>query len=132
MPFQRTALPGLSVVGAVETDNGAVELHTVRTEAWEAQVDESRLFPMGLVDDPFLHVQFPGTLVVVRPGILTPADQRARRPRRAVCAHNPDSVRHQDIKWRSSTMEAPSTADSNARGEQRCGGHHPFMQQHTC
>ncbi|KAL4771977.1 hypothetical protein BDW60DRAFT_222873 [Aspergillus nidulans var. acristatus] len=56
MPFQRTALPGLSVVGAVETDNGAVELHTVRTEAWEAQVDESRLFPMGLVDDPFLHI----------------------------------------------------------------------------
>lgn len=67
MPFQRTALPGLTVVGAIETDNEAVELDTAKTEAWEAQVDESRLFPMGLVDDPFLHVQFPTTLVVVHP-----------------------------------------------------------------
>ncbi|KAL5046138.1 hypothetical protein BDW71DRAFT_197861 [Aspergillus fruticulosus] len=56
MPFQRTALPGLTVVGAVETGNGVIELDTARTGDWEVQVDESRQFPMGLVDDPFLHI----------------------------------------------------------------------------
>ncbi|KAL4974027.1 hypothetical protein BDW66DRAFT_161629 [Aspergillus desertorum] len=56
MPFQRTALPGLTVVGAVRTGNGVIELDTARTENWEAQIDESRRFPTGLVDDPFLHI----------------------------------------------------------------------------
>ncbi|RDW63197.1 putative rhamnosidase B [Aspergillus mulundensis] len=56
MPFQRTAVPGLSVVGGVETDNGVVEIGTIRKEEWEGRVDEGVLFPMGLVDDPFLHI----------------------------------------------------------------------------
>ncbi|KAL4998650.1 Six-hairpin glycosidase-like protein [Aspergillus recurvatus] len=56
MPFQRTALPGLTVVGTVETGNAVIELDTARTGDWEAQIDDSIQFPMGLVDDPFLQI----------------------------------------------------------------------------
>lgn len=55
MPFQRTALPGLTVIGRIESGNEVVEVNTANSE-WEAQIDESIQFPMGLVDDPFLHV----------------------------------------------------------------------------
>lgn len=58
MPFQRTALPGLTVIGRVETANEAVHINTAQNEYWEAQVDEGVQFPMELVDDPFLHVCF--------------------------------------------------------------------------
>ncbi|KAL4899291.1 hypothetical protein BDW74DRAFT_171583 [Aspergillus multicolor] len=57
MPFQRTALPGLSVVGTIEADSGeVVEVGTIHNEEWVATFDESLSFPMGLVDDPFLHI----------------------------------------------------------------------------
>ncbi|KAL4965464.1 uncharacterized protein BDV14DRAFT_208713 [Aspergillus stella-maris] len=57
MPFQRTAVPGVTVVGCVELDGGeVVEIGTERTEDWRAQVDEAIQFPVGLVDDPFLHI----------------------------------------------------------------------------
>ncbi|KAE8361468.1 Six-hairpin glycosidase-like protein [Aspergillus caelatus] len=54
MPFERTTLPGLTVVGSIETGSNVVELdsHT----GWQAQVDESIQFPMGLIDDGFLHI----------------------------------------------------------------------------
>lgn len=55
MPFQRTAFPGLTVIGRIETGSEVVEINTTNSE-WEAQIDESIQFPMGLVDDPFLHV----------------------------------------------------------------------------
>ncbi|OJI95828.1 hypothetical protein ASPVEDRAFT_48145 [Aspergillus versicolor CBS 583.65] len=54
MPFQRTALPGLTVIGSVETANETLEINTA--SEWEAQIDDSIQFPMGLVDDPFLHI----------------------------------------------------------------------------
>lgn len=54
MPFERTMLPGLTVVGTIESDDGAVSLDT--TQGWEAQVDDSIDFPIGLIDDGFLHV----------------------------------------------------------------------------
>lgn len=54
MPFERTALPGLTVIGSVEADAEAVDLSSGK--GWRAQVDESVLFPTGLVDDVFLHV----------------------------------------------------------------------------
>ncbi|KAL4947659.1 hypothetical protein BDW69DRAFT_204185 [Aspergillus filifer] len=57
MPFQRTAVPGLTVVGCVELDGGEIiGIGTERTENWTAQVDEGITFPIGLVDDPFLHI----------------------------------------------------------------------------
>ncbi|KAL4930981.1 uncharacterized protein BDV17DRAFT_297481 [Aspergillus undulatus] len=59
MPFQRTAFPGLTVVGFVESKDGdgeIVEINTAGTESWTAQVDSSIRFPIGLVDDPFLHI----------------------------------------------------------------------------
>ncbi|KAH8680264.1 Six-hairpin glycosidase-like protein [Ilyonectria robusta] len=54
MPFERTALPGLTVIGSVEADAEAVDLSS--GQGWRAQVDESVLFPIGLVDDVFLHI----------------------------------------------------------------------------
>lgn len=54
MPFERTALPGLTTVGNVEAGGEAVNLSS--TNGWEAQVQDNILFPMGLIDDVFLHV----------------------------------------------------------------------------
>ncbi|GAB1193937.1 hypothetical protein APSETT444_003174 [Aspergillus pseudonomiae] len=54
MPFERTTLPGLTVVGRVETGSHVVELDSQK--GWQAQVDESIQFPMGLIDDGFLHI----------------------------------------------------------------------------
>ncbi|KAK0108657.1 hypothetical protein ONS95_003449 [Cadophora gregata] len=54
MPFERTPFPGLTVVGSIGSGAGAVDLCTKKH--WTAQVDESVLFPTGLVDDVFLHI----------------------------------------------------------------------------
>ncbi|KAL2814146.1 Six-hairpin glycosidase-like protein [Aspergillus granulosus] len=55
MPFQRTAIPGLTVVGRVEAAGDEVVLDSAGGQ-WQALVDESVEFPMGLVDDVFLHI----------------------------------------------------------------------------
>lgn len=55
MPFERTAFPGLTVFGRVEAGKEVVDLSS-SLEGWEAEVDESVLFPIGLIDDVFLHV----------------------------------------------------------------------------
>jgi hypothetical protein len=58
MPFERTTHPGLTVVGSVEMEGEApVELNTLID--WQVQVDDSILFPTGLLDDGFLHVSSP-------------------------------------------------------------------------
>lgn len=54
MPFERTALPGLTVVGEIEAGAETVDISTL--DGWAACVDESIRFPMGLADDVFLHV----------------------------------------------------------------------------
>lgn len=54
MPFVRTALPGLTVIGNIETGQEVVDLASSKN--WMVSVDESIQFPMGLVDDVFLHV----------------------------------------------------------------------------
>ncbi|KAL4795812.1 hypothetical protein BDV19DRAFT_378566 [Aspergillus venezuelensis] len=57
MPFQRTAVPGLTVAGGVELDGGEiVDIGTEKVQDWTAWVDGSINFPIGLVDDPFLHI----------------------------------------------------------------------------
>ncbi|KAJ4184941.1 hypothetical protein NW755_008855 [Fusarium falciforme] len=56
MPFERTSLPGLTVIGSV--NSGATEICLDSKEGWQAKVDESILFPMGLIDDVFLHIRF--------------------------------------------------------------------------
>lgn len=61
MPFERTYIPGLTVVGHVEAEKTIVYLNS--GEGWQAEVDYSIQFPTGLVDDVFLHVSlFPITL----------------------------------------------------------------------
>jgi hypothetical protein len=55
MPFERTALPGLTVIGNIETDLEVLDLKS--TTDWMACVDNSVQFPMGLPDDVFLHVR---------------------------------------------------------------------------
>ncbi|KAH7364858.1 Six-hairpin glycosidase-like protein [Rhexocercosporidium sp. MPI-PUGE-AT-0058] len=54
MPFERTPFPGLSVVGKIGSGSGNIDLCS--NKDWVAQVDESVLFPTGLVDDVFLHI----------------------------------------------------------------------------
>ncbi|KAF7553526.1 hypothetical protein G7Z17_g3530 [Cylindrodendrum hubeiense] len=54
MPFERTTLPGLTVIGSVEAEGDVVDLSSCN--GWSAQVDESTIFPTGLVDDVFLHI----------------------------------------------------------------------------
>ncbi|KAG0155278.1 hypothetical protein PDIDSM_853 [Penicillium digitatum] len=49
MPFVRTSLPGLTVIGKIETGEGIVDLASSKN--WMASVNESIQFPMGLVDD---------------------------------------------------------------------------------
>lgn len=61
MPFERTAFPGLTVVGTIETETETVDVQS--RKGWLVQVDESVRFPMGLVDDVFLHV---GVLYLLR------------------------------------------------------------------
>lgn len=55
MPFVRTALPGLTVIGKIETGQDVIDFAS--SNNWMASVDESIQFPMGLVDDVFLHVR---------------------------------------------------------------------------
>lgn len=54
MAFERTALPGLTIVGHVETDSETIDIGSL--QGWKASPDESVQFPTGLVDDVFLHV----------------------------------------------------------------------------
>jgi hypothetical protein len=54
MPFERTALPGLTVIGQIDAGSEIIDLSSLR--AWKAVVDDSAHFPVGLVDDVFLHV----------------------------------------------------------------------------
>ncbi|KAF2025712.1 hypothetical protein EK21DRAFT_103758 [Setomelanomma holmii] len=55
MPFVRTAYPGLTAIGSIELD-GAKSIDLGTGDDWVAQVDESVRFPMGLIDDVFLHI----------------------------------------------------------------------------
>ncbi|KAJ5174586.1 Bacterial alpha-L-rhamnosidase [Penicillium canariense] len=54
MPFERTARPGLTVIGHIEASKEVIELAS--SKDWMAYVDESIKFPMGLPDDVFLHI----------------------------------------------------------------------------
>lgn len=55
MPFERTALPGLTVIGKIEAGSDVIDLSSCKD--WKAYVDESIQFPMELADDVFLHVR---------------------------------------------------------------------------
>ncbi|KAM0814042.1 putative Six-hairpin glycosidase-like protein [Seiridium cardinale] len=54
MPFVRTSFPGLTVIGDVKAGDAVVSLNSL--EGWQAQIDDSILFPTGLIDDVFLHI----------------------------------------------------------------------------
>lgn len=56
MPFERTSTPGLTVIGNVETATETVPIDD--WESWETEEDFTIEFPMGLIDDGFLHVRF--------------------------------------------------------------------------
>lgn len=55
LPFERSSLPGLTVIGFIDTGNANVDLSSTG-EGWLAVVDESITFPTGLADDWCLHV----------------------------------------------------------------------------
>ncbi|KUJ10533.1 alpha-L-rhamnosidase [Mollisia scopiformis] len=54
MPFERSSFPGLTVVGDIVS--GATTVDLCSSKDWIAQVDGSIRFPIGLVDDGFLHI----------------------------------------------------------------------------
>ncbi|KAH6645283.1 Six-hairpin glycosidase-like protein [Truncatella angustata] len=54
MPFVRTSFPGLTVIGNVDAGDAIINVNT--REGWHAEVDDSTLFPTGLIDDVFLHI----------------------------------------------------------------------------
>ncbi|KAJ5669428.1 hypothetical protein N7462_010498 [Penicillium macrosclerotiorum] len=54
MAFERTALPGLTIFGCVETETETIDLGSQQN--WKASMDESVQFPSGIVDDAFLHI----------------------------------------------------------------------------
>ncbi|KAJ5712394.1 hypothetical protein N7493_008862 [Penicillium malachiteum] len=54
MPFERTSMPGFTIIGSVETATETVNLEA--RKSWEAWVDESVEFPTGRADDVFLHI----------------------------------------------------------------------------
>ena len=54
MPFSRTSNPGFTVTGTLQKNATTIDLSS--KENWQAQVDDSVLFPTGVVDDGFLHV----------------------------------------------------------------------------
>lgn len=56
MPFARTSFPGLTTLGHVEVGGIIVDLSS--TKNWEAVIDHKVLFPMGRIDDVFLHVSY--------------------------------------------------------------------------
>lgn len=58
MPFERTLYPGLTAFGRVELGQQSIDLSST-CEGWQAQVDDSILYPTHLIDDGFLHVSSP-------------------------------------------------------------------------
>ncbi|GAM37886.1 hypothetical protein TCE0_033f08183 [Talaromyces pinophilus] len=54
MAFERTVLPGLTIVGHVEAGDDTIDLGS--HQGWKAAPDDSVQFPSGLVDDVFLHI----------------------------------------------------------------------------
>lgn len=55
LPFVRTGFPGLTVTGKI----GEHDISTAGLKEWQATVDRSTHFPIGLPDDVFLHVSPP-------------------------------------------------------------------------
>jgi hypothetical protein len=80
MPFARTSFPGLTVVGTVDAGDCIVDLSS--RSGWQAQVDDTILFPMGLADDVFLHVQcnWPSNCLTKIAWLTLRLDQRASYP----------------------------------------------------
>jgi hypothetical protein len=54
MPFERTAFPGLTVIGNIESSEEVISADS--GEGWLAEVNNTITFPMGRPDDVFLHV----------------------------------------------------------------------------
>ncbi|KAL6357029.1 hypothetical protein LRP88_10646 [Fusarium phalaenopsidis] len=92
MPFERTSLPGLTVIGSV--NSGASEICLDSKEGWQAQADESILFPMGLIDDVFLHIN----------ERITPSSQATPVTPKA---YNMKTINGELLPWRLRPREIP-------------------------
>lgn len=89
-------MPGLTVVGNAETAAETVQIST--GEGWQAEVDSSIKFPMGLIDDGFLHV----SLLFSKLGhclILIAIDKRAYYSNDSESTCHTDKVRLEDTEW---------------------------------
>ena len=103
MPFERTTHAGLTVVGSVSGGEGTSTVELDSRMDWKAQVDDSILFPTGLLDDGFLHVSSPKSrfcprkLFILR--ILScAADQRTYRAHSSKLMDFTQSVWHGNIE----------------------------------
>ncbi|CRK30145.1 hypothetical protein BN1723_014516 [Verticillium longisporum] len=119
MPFERTAIPGLTVVGSVQAGDHSIELDS--DQGWEVQTDDSILFPMGLIDDNFLHIyeraspQALGPLATPKPcniktlnGELPPWRLRAR----SIPMPTQEAIKVNTVRFCESTLSADEWARS--------------------
>ncbi|KXT15614.1 hypothetical protein AC579_5835 [Pseudocercospora musae] len=56
MPFGRTSFPGLTVFGVLDTGSELISVKSGELEQWRGEVLEGVDFPMGRLDDVFLHI----------------------------------------------------------------------------
>lgn len=61
MPFGRTSFPGLTVSGHIQTNQDTLKIAS--RQGWKAQVLNDIQFPLGLIDDVFLHVRMKSAFV---------------------------------------------------------------------
>ncbi|CAG9997129.1 unnamed protein product [Clonostachys byssicola] len=55
MPFERTAYPGITVISdPFAADDQSFNFDSL--EGWQAEIDDTILFPKGLLEDGFLHI----------------------------------------------------------------------------
>jgi hypothetical protein len=135
MPFERTTHAGLTVVGSVELEAGAAVVELTSGVDWQAQVDDSISFPTGLVDDGFLHVNFPNAIYMVSlrlllTSIISGADQRTHysyypKPMGHACV-----VWYEDVEWRPSSLAPSSTCYPYGRRKSSCRQHRQSLPKH--
>lgn len=94
IPFVRTPLPGLTVIGNIETGEEVVNLSS--SKGWTASVDESIQFPVGLVDDVFLHVRLTRVEALLNCTDIPSIDQRAHLSYKARSCCYTDCLQDED------------------------------------
>ena len=126
IPFVRTPLPGLTVIGNIETGEEVVNIAS--SKGWTASVDESIQFPTGLADDVFLHVRLT-RIEALNYTDISFIDQRAHLSYKPQSCCYTDCLQDKDAQWRHPAVEFASTLYPHARvNAGRCKSHQSMRQ----